>query len=61
MKKNYLYNFFRKRWDVRDAEDARLLLIAREDSLLLSLLRRVLGPLHGIPPDEFHPGRAPGR
>jgi uncharacterized protein YxjI len=48
LKKNYLYHFFRKRWDVRDAEDARLLLIAREDSLLLSLLRRALGPLLGF-------------
>ena len=43
MRKNYLYNFIRKRWDVLDAEDKRLLLIAREDSLLLSLLRRLLG------------------
>src|SRR5262249_6726372 len=47
MKKNYLYNFFRKRWDVQDAE-GRPLLIAREDSLLLSLLRRVLGPFFGF-------------
>jgi hypothetical protein len=47
MKKNYLYNFFRKRWDVQDAE-GRLLLIAREDSMLLSLLRRLLGPLFGF-------------
>jgi uncharacterized protein YxjI len=48
MRKNYLYNFIRKRWDVRDGEDGRLLLIAREDSLLLSLLRRVLGPMLGF-------------
>ena len=61
MKKNYLYNFFRKRWDVRDADDTRLLLIAREDSLLLSLLRPGARVLHGIPPHEFHPGRAPRR
>jgi uncharacterized protein YxjI len=47
MRKNYLYNFLRKRWDVQDAE-GRLLLIAREDSLLLSLLRRVLGPFFGF-------------
>jgi uncharacterized protein YxjI len=48
MKKNYLHNFIRKRWDVRDAQDSRLLLIAREDSLLLSLLRRVLGAFMGF-------------
>jgi hypothetical protein len=47
MKKNYLYDLFRKRWDVRDAK-GRLVLIAREDSLLLSLLRRVLGPFFGF-------------
>jgi uncharacterized protein YxjI len=48
MRKNYLYNVFRKRWDVRDAEGKQLLLIAREDSLLLSLLRRVLGSFMGF-------------
>jgi uncharacterized protein YxjI len=45
--KNYLYDFFRKRWDVQDAE-GRLVLIAREDSLLLSFLRRFLGPSLGL-------------
>jgi hypothetical protein len=47
MKKNYLYNFFRKKWDVTDAEGKKVL-VAREDSLLLSLLRRVLGPMLGF-------------
>ena len=47
MKKNYLYNFFRKKWDVLDAQ-GRKVLIAREDSLLLSLLRRWLGPMLGF-------------
>jgi hypothetical protein len=47
MRKNYLYNFFRKRWDVQDAQGDPLL-FAREDSLLLSLLRRFLGPLFGF-------------
>jgi DNA-directed RNA polymerase subunit RPC12/RpoP len=47
MKKNYLYNFFRKKWDVLDAQ-GRNVLIAREDSLLLSLLRRFLGPMMGF-------------
>jgi hypothetical protein len=47
MNKNYLYNFFRRRWDVFDAE-GRIVLIGREDSLLLSLLRRLLGPMMGF-------------
>jgi hypothetical protein len=47
MRKNYLYNFFRKRWDVLDPH-GRLVLIGREDSLLLSLLRRLLGPMLGF-------------
>ncbi len=52
MKKNYLYDFFRKRWDVQDAE-GRLVLIAREDSLLLSFLRRFLGPSLGFLRTDF--------
>jgi hypothetical protein len=47
MKKNYLFNFFRRKWDVYDPTGA-LVLIAREDSLLLSLLRRFLGPMLGL-------------
>jgi hypothetical protein len=47
MAKNYLYNFFRKKWDVFDAKSSRVL-IAREDSILLSLLRRFLGPMLGF-------------
>jgi hypothetical protein len=48
MRKNYLYNFLRKRWDVLDPGGTRLLLVAREDSLILSLLRRFLGPMFGF-------------
>ncbi len=48
MRKNYLYNFLRKRWDVLAPESKRLLLVAREDSLLLSLMRRFLGPMFGF-------------
>jgi hypothetical protein len=44
--KNYLYNFFRKRWDCVGADGA-MICVAREDSLLLSLLRRWIGPLLG--------------
>jgi uncharacterized protein YxjI len=47
MKKNYLYNIFRKKWEVFD-RDGRQFLIAREDSLILSLLRRFLGPFFGV-------------
>ena len=47
MKKNYLYNIFRKKWDVFDTRGNKVL-IAREDSLLLSLLRRLLGPMLGF-------------
>jgi len=47
MRKNYLYNFFRRKWDVFDAQGNKVL-IGREDSLLLSLLRRLLGPMLGF-------------
>lgn len=47
MRKNYLTNIIRRKWDVYDPS-GRLFLIAREDSLILSLLRRFLGPLFGI-------------
>ena len=56
MNKNYLYNFFRRRWDVFNPQ-GQIVLIGREDSLLLSLLRRLLGPMLGFLRDEFHPGR----
>lgn len=42
--KNYLYNFFRKRWYV-NRPDGSQWLMAKEDSIILSLLRRVLGNL----------------
>lgn len=45
--KNHLYNIFRKRWDVRGVR-RELLFAAREDSIILSLLRRFLGPLFGF-------------
>lgn len=47
MRKNYLYNVFRKKWDVFGAGGERIA-VAREDSLILSLLRRFLGPFFGI-------------
>lgn len=45
--KNYIYNIFRKRWYCR-ASDGSMLCVAKEDSLILSLLRRFLGPLFGF-------------
>lgn len=47
LRKNYLYNIVRKRWYV-DAADGTPLCIAIEDSILLSILRRFLGPLFGL-------------
>lgn len=45
--KNYLYNMFRKRWVVFDPAGSKLV-IAKEDSIILSMLRRLLGPLFGL-------------
>lgn len=45
--KNYLYNIFRKRWYCHDASGA-LLCLAKEDSVVLSLLRRLIGPFFGL-------------
>lgn len=47
-RKNYLYNFFRKRWDVLTADRSAMICRAFEDSILLSLLRRWLGPMFGL-------------
>ncbi len=44
--KNYLYNLIRKRWYCH-TPDGAILTIAKEDSIILSLLRRFLGPLFG--------------
>jgi hypothetical protein len=46
-RKNYLYNIIRKRWYVEELS-GRLLCVAMEDSMLLSLLRRFLGPMMGL-------------
>lgn len=47
LKKNNLYDFFRKRWDVY-GPDGTPLVVAREDSLILSLMRRLFGPQMGL-------------
>ncbi|MCH8825303.1 MAG: hypothetical protein IH984_17540 [Planctomycetes bacterium] len=46
-RKNYLYDIFRKQWQVYDP-DGKLICIAKEDSILKSALRRVLGPMYGL-------------
>lgn len=45
--KNYLYDLIRKRWNCY-RPDGTLLCVAQEDSILLSLLRRLLGPMLGV-------------
>ncbi len=45
--KNYIYNLIRKRWYCTNP-DGTLICLAKEDSVILSLLRRLIGPLFGI-------------
>ena len=46
-RKNYLFNLIRKRWVV-EGPAGKLIITAKEDSIILSLLRRWLGPLFGF-------------
>lgn len=46
-RKNILYNIFRKRWYIY-FPNGDVMALAMEDSLILSLLRRFIGPLFGI-------------
>ncbi|MDP3769208.1 MAG: hypothetical protein Q8S13_14445 [Dehalococcoidia bacterium] len=47
LRKNYLFNIFRKRWYC-DAPDGSRICVAKEESIILSMLRRLLGPLFGL-------------
>jgi hypothetical protein len=47
LRKDYVYNLVRKRWAVESPAGA-VLALAVEESIVLSLLRRVLGPLFGL-------------
>jgi uncharacterized protein YxjI len=47
LRKNYIYNIFRKRWEIRTMA-GQVAFVAMEDSIILSLLRRVLGPMFGL-------------
>lgn len=46
-RKNHLYDLIRKQWECRD-RNGTLLFIAREDSILKSILRRLFGPMFGL-------------
>lgn len=45
-RKNYLFNLIRRKWDVLD-QDGKVVWVAREDSIILSLVRRVV-PFMGL-------------
>ena len=45
--KNWLFNAIRKRWYIW-GPNRQLLFLAKEDSVILSLLRRLIGPLFGL-------------
>jgi hypothetical protein len=47
LRKNYMHNVLRKRWSIA-GPDGALLVLAVEDSVVLSLLRRVLGTFFGF-------------
>lgn len=46
-RKNYLYDLFRKHWHCY-SPDGSLLCVAKEDSIILALLRRFLGTFFGL-------------
>jgi uncharacterized protein YxjI len=52
LRKNYLFNLFRKRW-VCVSPSGATLLMAKEDSIILSLLRRLLGTFFGLLRAQF--------
>lgn len=47
LRKHYMYNVIRKRW-VIESPHGELIALAIEESIVLSLLRRVLGPFFGL-------------
>jgi hypothetical protein len=58
LRKNYLDNVLRKRWSVQ-TPDGTPLCLAVEDSIILSLLRRVIGDLFGLLRTNFLIVRGP--
>jgi hypothetical protein len=59
LRKHYLHNLVRKRWYV-EGPGGEVLAVAMEDSIVLSLLRRVLGTLFGVLRTNFVIHRAHG-
>ena len=59
LRKHYLHNLVRKRW-YAETPGGEVLAVAMEDSIVLSLLRRVLGTLFGVLRTNFVIHRAPG-
>lgn len=47
LRKNHLWNFIRRKWEIY-TPDGALLALAMEDSMILAILRRFLGTLYGI-------------
>jgi len=47
LRKNYLWNLIRRRWQVVDSSEALTYLVL-EDTIILSVLRRILGSLFGL-------------
>lgn len=47
LRKNYLYDIFRKQWHCTEA-DGTVLCTIKEDELILALMRRLFGPFFGI-------------
>lgn len=48
IRKNMLTDIFRKAWRVYDATGDKLIFLAREDSIIKSMLRRLMGPMLGL-------------
>jgi uncharacterized protein YxjI len=53
IRKNIFTNILRKRWWCVSPDGKRTLFVAKEDSVLLSLLRRLLGPFFGLLRAQF--------
>jgi len=48
LRKNMLYNMLRKRWYLLAPDGTTMIAVAKEESIILSMLRRLLGPLFGL-------------
>lgn len=59
LRKNYIHNLLRKRWTI-EAPAGGVIAVAVEESIVLSLLRRVLGPFFGLLRTNFVFERATG-